>query len=98
MAAADPGQDVEATSGVGSSIGRQVNLAKDFAAAGNKPVRCHTCKALAAIDASDREALQAAIDNRNMSVTMIVGVCAKNGISVNKSSIYEHRQGRCPKP
>jgi hypothetical protein len=83
---------------VGGSIGRQVNLAKDFAAAGNKPVRCHTCKALAALDASDREALQAAIDNRNLSVSMIVAVCAKNGISVNKSSVYEHRQGRCPKP
>ena len=98
MAVADTGQDVKTTPGMGSSIGRQMNLAKDFAAAGNKPLRCHTCKALAALDASDREALQAAIDNRNLSVTMIVAVCAKNGISVNKSSIYEHRQGRCPKP
>ena len=75
-----------------------MNLAKDFAAAGNKPLRCHTCKALAALDASDREALQAAIDNRELSVRVIVDVCEKNGINVNTNSVYEHRQGRCPKP
>jgi saccharopine dehydrogenase-like NADP-dependent oxidoreductase len=75
-----------------------VNLAKDFAAAGNKPLRCHTCRALATLDAADRDALQAAIDNRDLSVRVIVDVCAKNGINVNTNSIYEHRQGRCPKP
>lgn len=98
MAVADSWQDVEATPGVGGSIGRQVNLAKDFAAAGNKPLRCHTCKALATLGTPDREALQAAIDNRELSVRVIVDVCEKNGINVNTNSVYEHRQGRCPKP
>ncbi len=98
MAAADPWKDVETTPSVGGSIGRQVNLAKDFAAAGNRPLRCHTCRTLAALDAPDREALQAAIDNRELSVRVIVDVCEKNGLNVNKNSIYEHRQGRCSRP
>jgi hypothetical protein len=75
-----------------------MNLAKDFAAAGNRPPRCHTCRTLASLDAPDREALQVAIDNRELSVRVIVDVCTKNGLTVNKNSIYEHRQGRCPKP
>ena len=75
-----------------------MNLAKDFAAAGLKPLRCHTCKALATLGTPDREALQAAIDNRELSVRVIVDVCEKNGINVNTNSVYEHRQGRCPKP
>jgi hypothetical protein len=75
-----------------------MNLAKDFAAASVKPLRCHTCKALAALDAPDREALQAAIDNRELSVRIIVDVCKTNGVAVNKHSVDEHRQGRCPKP
>lgn len=75
-----------------------MSLSKDFEAALVRPVRCLTCKALAALPAADRDALQAAIDNRNLSVRMIVDVCIKNGVNVGKNSIDAHRQGRCPRP
>ena len=75
-----------------------MNLSKDFAAALVKPVRCQTCKALAALSPSDRDALQAAIDNRDLSVRVVVDVCVKNGVQVGKNSIDAHRQGRCPRP
>jgi hypothetical protein len=75
-----------------------VSLAKDLASAGVKPVRCHTCKALAQLPPADRDALQAAIDNRELSVRVIVDVCLKNGVTVGKNSIDAHRQGRCPRP
>lgn len=75
-----------------------MSLSKDFAAAAIKPVRCQTCKALATLPAPDRDALQAAIDNRDLSVRVIVDVCLKNGVTVGKNSIDAHRQGRCPRP
>ena len=75
-----------------------MSLSKDFAAALVKPVRCQTCKALASLSPSDRDALQAAIDNRDLSVRVVVDVCLKNGVNVGKNSIDAHRQGRCPKP
>jgi hypothetical protein len=75
-----------------------MNLAKDFAAAGTKVLRCATCKTLAELPASDRDALQAAIDNRELSVRIIVDVCTTNGVTVNKHSVDEHRHGRCPRP
>lgn len=75
-----------------------MSLSKDFAAASVKPVRCSTCKALAALAPADRDALQTAIDNRDLSVRVIVDVCLKNGVTVGKNSIDAHRQGRCPRP
>jgi hypothetical protein len=75
-----------------------VSLSKDFQAALSKPVRCQTCKALAALPPVDRDALQTAIDNRELSVRVIVDVCLKNGVTVGKNSIDAHRQGRCPRP
>jgi len=75
-----------------------MSLAKDFASAGVKPVRCHTCIALAQLSAPDRDALQDAINNRELSVRVIVDVCLKNGVTVGKNSIDAHRQGRCPRP
>lgn len=75
-----------------------MNLAKDFIEAEIKPPRCTTCKTLASLNASDREALQTAIRNTNLSIRTIVDVCFRNGITVNKNSIDAHRQGRCPKP
>jgi hypothetical protein len=75
-----------------------VSLSKDFEAATIKTVRCQTCKALAELPPADRDALQAAIDNRDLSVRVIVDVCLKNAVTVGKNSIDAHRQGRCPKP
>jgi hypothetical protein len=75
-----------------------VSLSKDFAAASIQTVRCQTCKALAELPPVDRDALQAAIDNRELSVRVIVDVCVKNGVAVGKNSIDAHRQGRCPRP
>lgn len=75
-----------------------MSLSKDFAAAAIKPVRCLTCKALAALPPVDRDALQAAIDNHDLSVRLIVDVCLKNGVNVGKNSIDAHRHGRCPRP
>jgi hypothetical protein len=75
-----------------------VSLSKDFDAAAMKTVRCQTCKALASLSPVDRDALQAAIDNRELSVRVIVDVCVKNGVAVGKNSIDAHRQGRCPRP
>lgn len=75
-----------------------MSLSKDFAAALVKPVRCQTCKALAQLAPADRDALQAAIDNRDLSVRVIVDVCIKNKVNVGKNSIDAHRQGRCPRP
>ena len=75
-----------------------MSLAKDLASAGVKTVRCHTCIALAQLPAPERDALQAAIDNRELSVRVIVDVCLKNGVTVGKNSIDAHRQGRCPRP
>jgi hypothetical protein len=75
-----------------------MSLSKDFAAALVKPVRCHTCKALASLPPADRDALQAAINNRDLSVRVVVDVCLKNGVQVGKNSIDAHRQGRCPRP
>ena len=75
-----------------------MSLSKDFAAASIQTVRCQTCKALAELPPVDRDALQAAIDNRELSVRVIVDVCVKNGVTVGKNSIDAHRQGRCPRP
>jgi hypothetical protein len=75
-----------------------VSLSKDFAAASIQTVRCQTCKALAELPPVDRDALLAAIDNRDLSVRVIVDVCVKNGVNVGKNSIDAHRQGRCPRP
>jgi hypothetical protein len=75
-----------------------MSLSKDFEAALTKPVRCHTCKALASLPPSDRDALIDAINNRQLSVAKIVDVCLRNGVTVGKNSIDAHRQGRCPKP
>ena len=75
-----------------------MNLAKDFVEAEMKPSRCTTCQVLASLNDDDREALQAAIHNTNLSIRTIVDVCFKNGITVNKNSIDSHRHGRCPKP
>ena len=75
-----------------------MSLSKDFEAALVKPVRCSTCKALASLSPADRDALQAAIDNRDLSVRVIVDVCIKNKVNVGKNGIDAHRQGRCPKP
>ena len=75
-----------------------MSLSKDFQAALSKPVRCQTCKALASLSPADGDALQAAIDNRELSVRVIVDVCLKNGVNVGKNSIDAHRQGRCPRP
>jgi hypothetical protein len=75
-----------------------VSLSKDFAAASIQTVRCQTCKALAELPPVDRDALLAAIDNRELSVRVIVDVCLKNGVAVGKNSIDAHRQGRCPRP
>jgi hypothetical protein len=75
-----------------------VSLSKDFEAAAMKTVRCQTCKALTELPSADRDALQAAIDNRELSVRVIVDVCLKNGVNVGKNSIDAHRQGRCPRP
>ena len=75
-----------------------MSLSKDFQAASIQKVRCQTCKALAELPPVDRDALQAAIDNRELSVRVIVDVCLKNGVNVGKNSIDAHRQGRCPKP
>jgi hypothetical protein len=75
-----------------------VSLSKDFEAASIQTVRCQTCKALASLSPVDRDALQAAIDNRELSVRVIVDVCVKNGVAVGKNSIDAHRQGRCPRP
>ena len=83
---------------MGCGIGRQVSLAKDFEAAAIKPTRCVTCKALATLPAADREALQAAIDNDAISVRLVVEVCQRNGVKVNKNSIDAHRHKRCPRP
>ena len=75
-----------------------MSLSKDFAAASIQTVRCQTCKALAELPPADRDALLAAIDNRELSVRVIVDVCVKNGVAVGKNSIDAHRQGRCPRP
>ena len=75
-----------------------MSLSKDFEAASIQTVRCQTCKALASLSPVDRDALQAAIDNRELSVRVIVDVCVKNGVAVGKNSIDAHRQGRCPRP
>ena len=75
-----------------------MSLSKDFEAALVKPVRCQTCRALESLSPADRDALQLAINNRNLSVRVIVDVCLKNGVTVGKNSIDAHRQGRCPRP
>lgn len=74
-----------------------MTLSKDFEAAAIKTLRCSTCKTLAELPPADRDALQAAIDNRDLSVRVIVDVCLKNGVNVGKNSVDAHRQGRCPK-
>ena len=72
-----------------------MNLAKDFAAVSVKQVRCQICDTLTSLDSKDREALQAAIGNQQLSVRVILEVCEKNGVAVNESGIYKHRHGRC---
>jgi hypothetical protein len=75
-----------------------MSLAKDFSEANVKLVRCSTCKALGALTGADRDAFVAALANHDLSVRLIVEVCAKNGIEIGRASVSAHRQGRCPKP
>jgi len=73
-----------------------VNLAKDFAAAAVKRVRCRTCQTLIELTPNDRDALLTAIADHALSIRLIVEVCAKNGVAVNTNGIYRHRHGLCP--
>jgi len=74
-----------------------VSLLADLAAAGDVKSRCTTCITLNDLPEKESEALDTAIHNRDISIARIVAACEKNGVKVNKNSLDNHRQGRCPK-
>ena len=56
---------------------------------------CHVALLLATLDAEDREAFLAALDNRALSPKRIAAVMQDHGHDIGYNSIYRHRNGEC---
>jgi hypothetical protein len=56
---------------------------------------CHLCDVITDLPNADKEALNAAMNDRRMTATMITKALTDSGYDVGVASVRRHRRGEC---